>query len=326
MAANDMKTPRDRIDPAPTRVTAGSKSEDEVRTPREAGDDAAPHLTPTTPSEDARTVLLNQVTWGAVLAGIVAILVLQLILNMIGVGVGASTLNPAAGSDNPSVTTFSAAAAIWWVISGIIASFVGGYAAGRLAGVPKESTAGWHGLTAWAAATLIVFYLVTSAVGGLLGGAYQTVSGALTTATQATAQTQGNQSLLNILGGGSEAAQAALASAIRASLTGDQGQVQQARDQAAQAIAQSQNIPVEEARTRVQNFENQYRQTLQQARATANQAADTVSSAALVGAVALILGALAAWFGGRSGAVHPTLTDFVLRGRTLRTPFERRRM
>jgi len=47
----------------------------------------------------------------------------------------------------------------------------GGYAAGRLAGKPKESTAAWHGLTAWALTALVIFYLLTTTVGGLLGGA-----------------------------------------------------------------------------------------------------------------------------------------------------------
>jgi hypothetical protein len=100
-----------------------------------------------TPAEDARSVLLNRVSWGAVLAGVVVALVAQLILNMIGIGIGASTLDPGAGADrNPSAQGLSIGAAIWWTVSGILAALAGGFAAGRLAGQPKESTAGWHGL------------------------------------------------------------------------------------------------------------------------------------------------------------------------------------
>jgi hypothetical protein len=40
-------------------------------TPRARGDSDAPHLSPVTPAEDARTILINQISWGAVLAGIV---------------------------------------------------------------------------------------------------------------------------------------------------------------------------------------------------------------------------------------------------------------
>jgi hypothetical protein len=40
-----------------------------------------------------------------------------------------------------------------------------------------------------------------------------------------------------------------------------------------------------------------------------------VSRGALFGFFALALGAVAAWFGGRAGAVYPTLTDLTLLGR-----------
>jgi hypothetical protein len=80
-----------------------------------------------------------------------------------GIGVGAATLNPAGGAgDNPSAQSFSIGAGIWWTLAGIIASFAGGYASGRLSGKPKDGTAGWHGLTTWALTTLGIFYLLAA--------------------------------------------------------------------------------------------------------------------------------------------------------------------
>jgi hypothetical protein len=38
-------------------------------TPRARGDTSAPHMSPVTPAEDARTILINKISWGAVLAG-----------------------------------------------------------------------------------------------------------------------------------------------------------------------------------------------------------------------------------------------------------------
>src|SRR3954453_9999864 len=152
---------------------------DQPDTPRNRGEDDAPHLSPATPAEDQRTILLNEIAWGAVLAGVVVVaLVTQLLLNMLGLGIGIATLDPGTG-DNPSASTLSIGAGIWWTLSGIIAALAGGYAAGRLSGRPKEATAAWHGLTAWALATLVIFYLLSSTVGGVLGGIYNTVSGAL---------------------------------------------------------------------------------------------------------------------------------------------------
>ena len=145
---------------------------------RRRDDDRAPETVVTTPSEDARTILVNQVSLGAVLAGVAAALVFQVLFNMLGIGIGASTLNPGAG-DNPSAVSFSIGAGIWWAAAGVIAAFIGGYIASRLSGKPKASTGGWHGLTSWALTTLIVFYLLSTAVGGIVGGAFNTVSSAL---------------------------------------------------------------------------------------------------------------------------------------------------
>lgn len=97
---------------------------------RNRGDHDAPHVSPVTPAEGARTIMINRVSWGAVLAGVVVALVAQLILNMLGIGIGAATLDPATG-DNPSAASFSIGAGIWWTLSGILASLAGGYAAGR---------------------------------------------------------------------------------------------------------------------------------------------------------------------------------------------------
>jgi len=302
-------------------------------TPRSVGDKAAPHLSPVTPEEDARTVLLNRISWGAVLAGVVVGLVVQLILNMIGVGIGAATFHPMTG-DNPEASTFSIVAAVWWTVSGIIAAFVGGLAAGRLAGKPKESTAGWHGLTAWALTTLVVFYLLTTAVGGIIGGVFSTISSAAgglgrtaATAAQAAAPAvaQANdpvarieQAVRDATGGNDPAAlRDGAVSAVRAVLTGNPEQAQQARERAAQAISKAQNISLDDARKQIQQYEEQYRQAVEQAKQQAAKAADAAASAiskgSLFGAIALLLGAIAGWFGGRAGKIDPTLTSGDLR-------------
>jgi hypothetical protein len=311
-------------------------------TPRSRGDTDAPHRSPVTPAEDARTIQLNKVSWGAVVAGVVVALVVQLILNLFGVGIGAATLNPAT-SDNPSAANFSIVAAIWWTVAGIVASFAGGYAAGRLAGAPNESTAGWHGLTAWALTSLVIFYLLTSAVGSIVGGAYSTLTSAVgnvASTVGGTAQTAAQtaapglaqasdpfstiaQSLRGATGGNDPAAlREAATVAVKAAITGDQAQAQEARERAAQAIAKAQNISVEDARTQMQQYEQQYRQAVDNAKQKATQAADVaakaVSRGALFGSIALLLGAIAAWFGGRAGAVEPTITSVALRTRLAR--------
>ena len=104
----------------------------------------------------------------------------------------------------------------------------------------------------------------------------------------------------------------AAVAAMRAVVTGDQSQAQAARDRAADALAKAENISADQAKQRVQQYETQYRQTVDTAKAKAKELADaarkSVAGAALLAMVALLLGAIAAWFGGRTGAVDPTLT------------------
>ena len=294
-------------------------------TPRAAGNSDAPHLTPVTPAEDARTILINEVSWSAVLAGIVIALTAQLLLNLLGVGIGLSTVDPLQGN-NPDPKTFSIGAGVWWALSGIVAALIGGYAAGRLSGRPKESTTGWHGLIAWAGTTLVVFYLLSTAVGAVVGGAFSAVSSAMggvgqiaSTAAQtaAPALAGGNNPFADIeqrirSATDPAAARDAAVGAVRALVTGEPSQAEAAKEQAAAALAQAQNIPVEQAREQVAQYERQYRQAVEQAKkkaaAAADAAAKAASRAALFSVLALALGGLAGWFGGRAGAVDPTLT------------------
>lgn len=297
-------------------------------TPRSRGDLDVPHSTPVTPDEDMRTILINRISWGAVFGGVVIALVTQLILNLFGIGIGASTLDPAS-SAYPSAATVSIGAGLWWTISGIIAALAGGYAAGRLAGQPKAASGGWHGLTAWALATLVIFALLTTTLGAIAGGALRFLGGVAGGAAQtlgttmqaaAPAMTQAADPLASIeravreaSGGNDPAAlRDAAVSAVRAVVTADPAQAQDARERAAQALAKAQGIQIDDARAQIGRYEQQYRQAIDQARQQATAAAQTattaVSRGALFGSIALLLGAIAAWLGGRMGAVDPTIT------------------
>ncbi len=142
-------------------------------TPRSRGDYDASHMSPVMPEEDLRTIMINRVAWGPVFAGVAMALVTQLILNLAGVGIGAATLVPDTTS-NWAVANISIGSAIWWTVSGVIAAYAGGYTAGRLSGEPKESSAGWHGLTSWAVSVLVLAFILTAGTGAVMGGMLNT--------------------------------------------------------------------------------------------------------------------------------------------------------
>ena len=279
-----------------------------------------------TVTDDAHTILLNKVSWGAIFAGVVVALVTQVLLSMLGVGVGIATLDPATG-DNPAASTFSIGAGIWYVLTGIIAAYVGGYIAARMSGKTVATTGALHGLTTWAFTTLLVLYLLTSAVGSLVGGAFSGVASAIggvgSTVAQTAAPALANSNPLDAIEGqiratgtDPEALQANAVNAIRGLvMNGDAGK-DEARTQAADALAKARNIPVDQAKTQVADIEKRYNDAVASAKQTATAAADTaasvVSTGALLAFAALVLGAIAGWLGGRSGVVHPLYADRVV--------------
>jgi len=282
--------------------------------------------------DDRLTNLRNRVSWGAILAGVVAALVVQLLLNILGVGIGASSLDAANASDNPSASGFSLTAGIWWTLSGIIASFVGGVVAGRLCGTSDNNTAHWHGFVSWCAATLVIFYLLTSAVGGIIGGTFSALGstvgaagkGAASAVTGIAQSTNGDalQSQMQRLVNPNDAqsAQDDIMAYVRASVSGDKPAADGSRDRAVDALARTAKISPDEARTRLQQAEQQARQSADQVKQKAQQAAEAtrkgVASAGIFGFVALALGAVASWLGGGVGAPRRE-TTVVRAGRTV---------
>jgi len=99
-------------------------------------------------------------SWTAVMAGAIAALVIHFLLNLLGLGMGATALTPTTDETTSSATGFA-----WWSIAGIIAALSGGLIAGRLAKQGGHLNAMSHGLAAWSVSTLVV----VAAVAGVLG-------------------------------------------------------------------------------------------------------------------------------------------------------------
>ena len=182
--------------------------------------------------DDAHTIRMTKVSWGAIFAGVVVALVIQVLLTMLGVGIGVATLDPAT-SDNPGASTFSVMAGIWYVLSGLAAAFAGGYIAARMSGRTEPTTGALHGLTTWAFTTLLVLYLLTSTVGSIVGGVFSGVAGALGSVGATVAETaapiladanplQAIERQVAATGTDPEALSRAAVNAIQALVTGDE--------------------------------------------------------------------------------------------------------
>ena len=264
----------------------------------------------------------SRVSWGAIIAGTVVALIVQLSLSVLGAGIGLSTVNPQTGG-TPDATTLSTSAGIWLLVSSIVASLIGGFIAGRFVDGLATARGGYHGLVSWATTTVVVLALLGTAAGGIIGGAFGAASSVLAGAGRAignAVQTAapsltGNNDILGDIErqvrsstGGQDPAQLRdkAINAVRAALTGDRAQQEQSANEAAEALAQARGIPVDQARADISRYQQQYVRALADAKAKAAALAEASASAASKGALiaflALVLGAAAGTFGGRYGA------------------------
>ncbi|WP_046115949.1 hypothetical protein [Aquincola tertiaricarbonis] len=133
----------------------------------------------------------KRVVWGAVLAGMVIAVVLQLLLSLLGAGIGLSTLDPLRANGSPQASSFGVGAALWWALSSLIALFAGGWVAGHLSGSSNRMDAMLHGLLAWGVATLLAVYLLSSLIGSVVRGGASVVGTAATVTASGAAAAAG---------------------------------------------------------------------------------------------------------------------------------------
>src|SRR5258708_22511225 len=113
---------------------------------------------------------VNRMSWGAVFAGLFIVFAIQLLFSLLGFGVGLRLVQPASGG-GADAGNIGLGAVVWWMVTYLIALIVGCYAAAWLAGTTRSFDGALHGVVTWAMGLAVSLFLVTSAIGGLLGGA-----------------------------------------------------------------------------------------------------------------------------------------------------------
>ena len=275
---------------------------------------------------DDRPRVVRRISPSAVLAGAVLALVTLFMLNLLGVGIGLTTIDPGRGGDDtPGLTALGVGAAIWGVVTFLIALFAGGWVAGRLAGDPKKLDSMLHGLIAWALAMLVLVWLMTTAVSGLIGGAFSLLGNAASAAAQgvqaavtgATEQGGGplgqvswqriQQELEQALPADVDINRQEFMAALRRLLVagGD-------RQAVVDILVNQGGMAPEEAQTTVQDLEGRYQQAVQDIEQRAAEAAEAtanaLSSAAIWAFIALALGGAAAAAGGWLGTPRDVIS------------------
>lgn len=126
--------------------------------------------------------LLKRVSWGAIFAGAFIALALTFLLGLLGSAWGFRAIDP---QESSAFSGVGIGAAIWWIVTSIIALGIGGWVAGRLCGIPDKWSATAHGATVWAVVTVFTLWMAGSTVGTVLNTATSAVSGATSTVVNA---------------------------------------------------------------------------------------------------------------------------------------------
>ncbi|MDJ0275356.1 hypothetical protein QLH51_00860 [Sphingomonas sp. 2R-10] len=274
----------------------------------------------------------TRLSWGAVLGGVVIAVAVQLVLGILGAGIGLTMVDPVDGT-TPGAAGFGIGAGIYWLITTVLALGAGGYAAARVAGVTERFDALVHGLVVWGVTLILTLYLLTSAVGGIIGGAFRTIGavagtagtavGAAAPAAASVAGIDANDVKDAARDVRSEAA-AYLSDAPNdpAQMTPEQAQAEiakqlpalarggaegeQAESRIVDVVAAQRKISRSEAQAQVTRARQQFVQTKNETIATAKSATDKAAGAAagtsFVLVLALLIGAGAAGFGATAAA------------------------
>ncbi len=262
-----------------------------------------------------------RVSWGAIIAGALVAVAIGAMLNILGVAIGATTVD-AASRNTPSASSFGIGAGIWLLVSNLLGLAAGGYTAARLSGTADRMDATLHGIGVWATAFLVSAALLGSVIAGTassaFGAASSVVGGAARgagSAVSAAADQVNPQALIDrarmSLTGSSEPARmtteqrAAEISGLIGRRVTNGSLAAPERQRLNALVAAEAGIPEQEAAQRVQSYEAEAtrlaRETEERARRTADAAATGAAAAAFWVFAALLLGAVAAVLGARAG-------------------------
>lgn len=149
-------------DSRPGAVTETSATS--VRTP--LGNDTPDSAPPTV--RDVSVLRIRPMSWSGVIAGCIAALGLQLILTMLGLGLGALAVDPMTEAEPGR--GLGIGVIVWGILSGIISFGLGGFIASRTATSVNSMSGVLQGGLAWALAAVLGVALTAMSTSAVAGG------------------------------------------------------------------------------------------------------------------------------------------------------------
>ncbi len=123
------------------------------------------------------TLPTDRVRWGPIWAGLLSAFFTLLVLSLLGLAIGASTVHTGAAAQGGGNQDAGSYSAIWAGISAIIAFLIGGYVAGRTAAVHERGWAALNGALVFLLALPLLLWLASQGLGALIGNANHIAGG-----------------------------------------------------------------------------------------------------------------------------------------------------
>lgn len=265
---------------------------------------------------------MRRISWGAVLAGVVIAIIIQVTMNILGLAVGAGAVDPTAPQPNvgPAIGT---GVVIWVSASTLLGIFAGAYVASRLAGSPNTTDGIIHGLLTWAVGTFVIFLLLSSTASNVFNGISTTLgqgmalvgSSVSEVAPQVADALNLQESVLSTIQDevGSLPTEEGTTIGIELPIAvvellrqdSESATIDETRQAVITLLTEQTTLTEAEAETQIQEWEAQAQRVSVQAQATAEQAAsdlaDAIAATAGVLFSILVVGAFAGGSGGYVG-------------------------
>lgn len=108
----------------------------------------------------------DRVRWGPIIAGLFAALSVMLMLTLLGLAVGLSSVDA-----DDRASSFGIGAGIWGGVTALVAFFFGGWVAARMAATRGGNNGAWQGAMVWMVAIPVLLYMLAGGIGALLSTA-----------------------------------------------------------------------------------------------------------------------------------------------------------
>lgn len=253
----------------------------------------------------------KKISWQGIFAGAITALVVETLLNLLGLGVGLISFTP----DQAMAASLSIGSSIWLILVSVLALFLAGWVATLSAGKISVSGA-LQGFLTWAIASLIVWMLMASAGGAILGGLTNLVAGGLKSTGNIAMSQKDNVNIFKLpalaslqqrvkSGVDVEKIVEDLQEPLKAYVSADNDQERQDAVQLLSvSIARNTDYSTAEVQSKVEDIENWALKMKNNAAEAAKKTSRFLGSVALASFFAFLMGAIAAILGGVVGQVQ----------------------